>query len=59
MADVVQAWEAAARPAAEAGIRTAYLRTGLVLDRHGGILPRLALPFRLFVGGRLGRAGSG
>ncbi len=54
VADVVQAWEAAARPAAEAGIRTAYLRTSLVLDRHGGVLPRLALPFRLFAGGRLG-----
>jgi uncharacterized protein (TIGR01777 family) len=54
LADVVEAWEAAAAPAAEAGIRTVLLRTGIVLDRHGGALPRLALPFRLFLGGRLG-----
>ena len=55
VAEVVQAWEAAAQPAVDAGIRTAYLRTSLVLARHGGVLPRLALPFRLFLGGRLGR----
>jgi uncharacterized protein (TIGR01777 family) len=54
LADVVQAWEAAAAPAAEAGIRTVFLRSGIVLARHGGVLPRLALPFRLFLGGRLG-----
>ncbi len=54
LARLVQDWEAAAAPAVEAGIRTVYLRTGLVLARHGGILPRMALPFRVFVGGRLG-----
>jgi hypothetical protein len=54
LAGLVQDWEAAAAPAVEAGIRTVYLRSGIVLDAHGGILPRLALPFRLFVGGRLG-----
>jgi uncharacterized protein len=54
VADVVQAWEAAAQPAIDAGIRTVFLRTGLVLARQGGLLPRLALPFRLYVGGRLG-----
>lgn len=54
VAGVVQAWEAAAQPAVDAGIRTAFLRTAPVLARHGGILPRMALPFRLFVGGRLG-----
>jgi uncharacterized protein (TIGR01777 family) len=36
--------------------RTVLLRTGLVLDRNGGALPKLALPVRLFAGGR---AGSG
>jgi uncharacterized protein (TIGR01777 family) len=54
VADLVRAWEAAARPAIDAGIRTVFLRTAPVLAREGGILPRLALPFRLFVGGRLG-----
>ena len=54
LARLVADWEGAAAPAVDAGIRTAFLRTGLVLAGHGGILPRLALPFRFFVGGRLG-----
>jgi uncharacterized protein (TIGR01777 family) len=52
--EVCQAWEAATAPAEAAGIRVAHLRTGLVLDRSGGVLPRMALPFRLFAGGRIG-----
>jgi uncharacterized protein (TIGR01777 family) len=34
--------------------RIVLLRTGVVLSRDGGALPRMALPFRFFVGGRLG-----
>ncbi len=48
-------WEAATAPAAAAGIRVAHLRTGIVLDRTGGVLPRMVLPIRLGVGGKLGR----
>jgi hypothetical protein len=51
---VVQAWEAAAQPAVDAGIRTVFLRNGVVLAADGGMLPRLVTLFRLFVGGRLG-----
>lgn len=54
VAEVVEAWEAAAEPAVDAGIRTVFLRTGLVLAGEGGLLPRMALPFRFFVGGPLG-----
>jgi uncharacterized protein (TIGR01777 family) len=54
IAGMVAEWEGAAAPAVEAGIRTVWLRSGLVLAGHGGILPRMALPFRFFVGGRLG-----
>jgi uncharacterized protein (TIGR01777 family) len=54
LAGVVQEWEAAAGPAVDAGIRTVYLRTGIVLAARGGALSRLALPFKLFLGGRLG-----
>jgi uncharacterized protein len=54
LARLVSDWEGAAAPAGEAGIRTVFLRSGLVLAGHGGILPRMALPFRCFVGGRLG-----
>jgi uncharacterized protein len=54
LAGVVQAWEAAAKPAVDAGIRTVFLRNGVVLAADGGMLPRLVILFRLFVGGRLG-----
>jgi uncharacterized protein (TIGR01777 family) len=54
LAGVARAWEDATAPAEAAGIRVAHLRTGIVLDRTDGALPRLALPFKLFAGGRLG-----
>jgi len=53
LADVSRRWEAAAAPA-ERRARVAYLRTGIVLAREGGALPRLVLPFRLFAGGPIG-----
>jgi uncharacterized protein (TIGR01777 family) len=56
LAGVCVQWEDAARPAAEAGLRVAWIRTGLVLDAHGGVLARMLLPFKLGLGGR---AGSG
>ena len=54
LAGVVEAWEAAAQPARDAGIRVVHLRQGLVLSRRGGALQRLLLPFRLGLGGRVG-----
>lgn len=50
LADVVQAWEAAAAPAAAAGVRTAFLRTGLVLSEGGGALQPMVPLFSLGVG---------
>ena len=47
-------WEAASAPVEEMGVRRAMLRTSLVLAADGGALPRMALPFRLFVGGPVG-----
>lgn len=47
-------WEAAADPAVEAGIRTTFARTGLVVSREGGAWGRLFPLFRLGLGGRLG-----
>ena len=52
--EVCQAWEAAAQPALDAGIRTAFLRSGIVQSPDGGALAKTLLPFRLGVGGRLG-----
>ena len=54
VADVVRAWEAAADPAREAGIRVVHLRQGIVLANDGGALGRMLLPFKLGVGGRIG-----
>lgn len=48
-------WEAAAGTATEAGTRVVFLRSGLVLSADGGVLPKLALPVKLFAGGRYGR----
>ncbi|GLV90687.1 epimerase [Streptomyces lavendulae subsp. lavendulae] len=47
-------WEAAAAPAQEAGIRTAFSRTGLVVAKEGGAWGRMFPLFRAGVGGRLG-----
>lgn len=52
--DLCRDWEAATRPAAEAGIRVVNLRFGVVLSRAGGALPRMLPPFRLGLGGPLG-----
>lgn len=54
LAEVCVAWEASAAAAAELGVRTASLRTGIVLAREGGALPAMALPFRFGLGGRIG-----
>ncbi len=50
-------WEAAAAPAAQAGIRVVHPRIGIVLSASGGALARMLLPFRLGLGGVVG-AGS-
>ncbi|MEU0252540.1 TIGR01777 family oxidoreductase [Streptomyces sp. NPDC006184] len=47
-------WEAAAAPVREAGVRTVFLRTGLVVARGGGAWARLFPLFRAGLGGRLG-----
>ncbi|WP_093801187.1 TIGR01777 family oxidoreductase [Streptomyces sp. Wb2n-11] len=47
-------WEEAAAPAQEAGVRTVFARTGLVVAREGGAWGRLFPLFRAGLGGRLG-----
>ena len=54
LASLCQEWEAATRPAGDAGIRVASLRTGLVLSPDGGALKNMLLPFKLGVGGKIG-----
>ncbi len=54
LADVCAAWEEAASPVEDAGIRTVLLRSGIVLSRRGGALAKQLPLFKLGLGGRLG-----
>jgi uncharacterized protein (TIGR01777 family) len=54
LAQVCQEWEEATMPAVQADIRTAHLRTGIVLSAKGGALGAMLLPFKLGLGGRTG-----
>ena len=53
LAELAQSWEEAAEPAAEAGVRVAHPRAGLVLARGRGVLGALEPAFKLGVGGPL------
>lgn len=52
--DLVHDWEAAAEPAAAAGVRVVSIRSGVVLAAEGGMLARLMLPFKLGLGAKIG-----
>jgi len=52
--ELCTSWEAAARPALEAGIRVVHLRLGMVIGPDGGAMARLTPIFRLGLGGPLG-----
>jgi hypothetical protein len=47
-------WEPSTASVEEMGVRRVVARTGVVLSTEDGALPRLLLPFRLFVGGPMG-----
>jgi uncharacterized protein len=55
LADVVVEWEAAANSIAGDSVRVATIRTGHVLDPTGGLLGELLTPFKLGVGGPIGK----
>ena len=54
LSELVQRWEQATKPAADAGARVCILRTTLPLDRRGGLLGPLVPMFKLGAGARLG-----
>jgi uncharacterized protein (TIGR01777 family) len=55
LAEVCQHWESAAQPAEKAGIRVCLLRIGAVLDPAGGALGKMLAPFKMGMGGVVGR----
>jgi uncharacterized protein (TIGR01777 family) len=54
LASVTRDWEEEAKKAAGLGLREVRIRTGIVLDKSGGALQRMLLPFKMFVGGPIG-----
>lgn len=59
LAGLCREWEAAADGAAALGVRVVKLRTGVVLAKEGGALPKMAFPVKIFQGAKLGRGGQG
>jgi uncharacterized protein len=58
LAEVCREWEAATQAAANAGIRTVRMRTGVVLSPSGGALGKMLTPFTMGVGGKIGNGGQ-
>ena len=54
LAQVTTKWEAATRPAADAGVRVVIIRTSPVMDSSGGTFQLLKLPWRCGLGATLG-----
>jgi uncharacterized protein (TIGR01777 family) len=54
LANLCVQWESATEPVLEMGVRRVIIRTAPVLDPEGEMLPRVTLPFKLFVGGPVG-----
>lgn len=54
LARVCRDWEKAAEPVTALGVRLATPRLGVVLEKDGGALEQMLLPFKLFVGGPIG-----
>ncbi len=54
LAEVCREWEGAAQPLVDAGVRTVFVRTGMVLSAEGGALGKLLPIFKAGLGGRVG-----
>jgi uncharacterized protein len=59
LAGVARAWENGTEPAMSAGIRTVWMRFGVILTARGGALAKMLLPFKLGAGGPIGSGRQG
>ena len=54
LAESCIAWENAIKEVADAGIRTAWIRIGIVMSKQGGAMPKMLIPFYFFMGSYFG-----
>lgn len=54
LAQLTVKWEDVTKPVEELGVRRVIIRNAVVLARRGGLFPLMALPTRLFFGGKFG-----
>jgi hypothetical protein len=54
LAQITVPWEDATKSVEELGVRRVITRNAPVIARHGGLFPLMALPVKLFFGGRFG-----
>ncbi|MBK9097631.1 MAG: TIGR01777 family protein [bacterium] len=54
MANICKEWEKEAEKVEQYGVRRVSVRTGLVMQKDEGVLKKMLLPFKLFIGGPLG-----
>ncbi len=54
LAKFCKEWEATTAYAEKIGVRRVITRSGIVLSKENGALPRMMLPFKLFAGGPFG-----
>lgn len=59
LAQITVGWEDATKSIEEAGVRRIITRNAVVLAKHGGLFPLMALPVRLFFGGKFGDGEQG
>jgi uncharacterized protein len=54
LATTVTQWENEAEKASQLGVRTVFCRFGIILDHNQGALPKIAFPYKSFIGGPIG-----